>query len=108
MSPDVFVRRGGADDCVDEAAAGAGGDFGGSGLATTAFSALGGATFTGVAGFDCVVALAGAVVAVSTFVGALATASAFTGAVTLVGAAGGAGCDATVFGLVDCAVTACD
>jgi len=138
MRPDVFVRRGGrgaasacfdtgaddgaaatcfagavvagADDCVAEAAAVVGADFGGSDLATTDFSTvLGGATFTGVDGFDGVVALAGAVVAVSTFVGALATASAFTGAVTFVDAAeAGDGCDATAFGAVDCGVTACD
>jgi hypothetical protein len=85
----------GVDDCVAEAAAVVGADFGGSALATTDFSTvLGGATFTGVDGFDGVVALAGAVVAVSTFVGALATASAFTGAVTLVDPAeAGDGCD---------------
>jgi hypothetical protein len=127
MRPDVLVRRcgrgaasacfdAGADDgaaatCVAEATAVVGADFGGSDLATTAFSAVlgAGATFTGAAGFGCVVDLAGVAAAASTFVGALATASAFTGAVTFVGAAGaGAGCDATVFGVVDCAVTACD
>src|SRR5678816_2610087 len=101
MRPDVLVRRcgrgaasacfdaradDGADDgaaatCVAEATAVVGADLGGSDLATTAFSAVlgAGATFTGAAGFGCVVDLAAAV---STFAGALATASAFTGAVT--------------------------
>jgi len=91
----------GADDGGDDGGAaagtGVGEGFGGSDLATAFSPVLGGAAFTGVAGFGVVVDFGEVVVGVSDFGGVVALGGA---------AAGEDGCAATVFGVVDCGATA--